>query len=119
MACSMTPAPAGSATIVSMKGNIAIGGLVAAGFDPTSRFLLTVTHSGRGVFLMPTWERVARDYELAYPEGGNAIGIGPIAGMVIPVVEFDSDHDAILISPDGRITLTLGSSYIIEIDTLP
>jgi len=57
----------------------------------------------------------ARDYDLAYPEGGNAIGIGPIAGMVIPVVQLDSDHDATLTSPDGAITLALSSSCIAEI----
>lgn len=98
-----------------MTGGTHIGGLVAAGFDPTSKFLLAITHSGRGVFAMPTWEKVARDYELAYPENGVAIGIGPIAGIIIPVVELDSDHDAVLMSPDRTIRLALSSSEIVEI----
>jgi hypothetical protein len=48
-----------------------VGGLVAMGFDATGQFLLTVSHSGRGVFAVGTWERVARDTELAYPDAGS------------------------------------------------
>ena len=33
-----------------MKTYLHIGGLVAAGFDPSGAYLLTITHSGRGVF---------------------------------------------------------------------
>jgi len=33
-----------------MKIHIAIGGLVAAGFDATGQYLLVVSHAGRGVF---------------------------------------------------------------------
>jgi hypothetical protein len=40
-----------------MKRFIGIGGLVAAGFDSSEANLLTVTHSGRGVFATATWER--------------------------------------------------------------
>jgi len=31
-----------------------VGGLVAMGFDPSGKFLLTITHSGRGVFATET-----------------------------------------------------------------
>jgi hypothetical protein len=83
-----------------------IGGLVAMGFDATGRFLLTVSHSGRGVFAVGTWERVARDPELAYPDGGKAVGIGPIHGQVIEVMERDERREQIAMeSPGGRFHL--------------
>ena len=44
-----------------------VGGLVAMGFDRSGQFLFTVTHSGRGVFSVGDWQRVARDHALAYP----------------------------------------------------
>ncbi len=97
---------------MGMTRGILMGGLVAAAFDPSGDYLLTVSHSGRGVFSTQTWERLARDYALAYPENGVAIGIGPIAGLALPVVELDSDHDAWITSPDGSVKLLLSSSYI-------
>jgi hypothetical protein len=87
-----------------------VGGLVAMGFDPSGKFLLTVTHSGRGVFATETWERVARDPTLAYPDAGKVVGIGPIDGQVIDVQERDERRDQIIMqSPDGRFRL-LGDS---------
>lgn len=56
--------------------------------------------------------KVARDYELSYPENGEAIGIGPIKGEVISVYELDSDHAITIISPDGRIDLHCESDGI-------
>lgn len=92
-----------------------IGGLVAMGFDPSGKFLLTVTHSGRGVFATETWERVARDSALAYPDAGKAVGIGPIEGQVIEVQERDERRDQIALqTPDGRFRL-LGESEGITI----
>ena len=61
-----------------------LGGLMAVGFDATGKYLLTVSHSGRGVFSTESWERVARDYELVYPEEGIALGIGPAPGDLQP-----------------------------------
>jgi hypothetical protein len=43
-----------------MPKHLFIGGLVAADFDSTGAYLLTVSHSGRGVFSTDSWERVAR-----------------------------------------------------------
>jgi hypothetical protein len=92
-----------------------VGGLVAMGFDATGKFLLTVTHSGRGVFATETWERVARDPTLAYPDAGKAVGIGPIDGQEIDVQERDERRDQIVMhSPDGRFCL-LGESEGITI----
>src|SRR5689334_19770250 len=83
-----------------------VGGLVALGFDATGKYLLTVSHAGRGVFSTETWERIARDPALAYPTDGKAVGIGPIAGQVIGVQERDERRDRIeMQSPDGRFHL--------------
>jgi hypothetical protein len=86
--------------------HLLVGGLVAMGFDATGKYLLTVTHSGRGVFTTDTWERVSRDSALAYPIDGKAVGIGPIDGQLITVEERDERCDRIEIqSPDGRCRL--------------
>jgi hypothetical protein len=96
-----------------MKTYLHIGGLVAAGFDASGYYLLAITHSGRGIFSTSTWERVARDYTLAYPENGYAVGFGPIADQAVPVTEMDFQKGAMrLTSSDGRITLDCESSGI-------
>ena len=80
------------------------------GFDPTGRFLLTVSHSGSGLFAVGTWERVARDTGVAYPDAGKAVGIGPIHGQVVQVLERHERQEQIeMHSPDGRFYL-LGES---------
>jgi hypothetical protein len=86
-----------------------VGGLVAMGFDSTDRFLLTVSHSGRGVFATETWERVAYEPELAFPEAGKAVGIGPIQGQVINVLERDETCEQILMDSPGGYFHLLGS----------
>lgn len=96
-----------------MNKNIFIGGLIAAGFDKSGSYMLTVSHSGRGVFVIDTWERVARDEELAYPENGEAIGIGPIVGEVIKVVEEYAGNSLILITPNGLQKLIYNEGVII------
>lgn len=77
-----------------------VGGLVAAGFDSSGTFLLTVSHSGRGLYAVGTWERVARDYTLTYPQQGRVFGIGPIQDQIIDVAETLNDLLR-LSSPDG------------------
>jgi hypothetical protein len=90
-----------------------IGGVVAVGFDPSGQYLLVITHSGRGVFSTRTWERVARNTELAYPEGGVGIGIGPLDGQPMAVTEMDYDAGEMrVVSPDGRFVLECESSGI-------
>ena len=62
-----------------------------------------------------TWEKVARDSKLVYPNDGKAIGIGPIDGQMINVQERDERRDQIVMqSPDGRFQL-LGESEGITI----
>ena len=88
-----------------MPKHLFIGGLVAAGFDSAGEYLLTVSHSGRGVFSTATWERVARDTAHAYPEAGVAVGIGPLDGVSVPVREIDYDTGQLRFSsPDGKFS---------------
>ena len=57
-----------------------IGGLVAAGFDPTGAYLLAVSYSGRGVFATISWS-VWLGFPFGLSRNGRAIGIGPIEGI--------------------------------------
>src|SRR6185436_7100543 len=73
----------------TMSTNLNIGGMVAGGFDDTGRYLLIVSHSGRGVFDLDTWLRVARDSVPVYPEEGVVGGIGPLEGVAVKVHGID------------------------------
>ncbi len=94
-----------------------VGGLVAVGFGVSGSYMLTITHSGRGVFSTRTWQRVARSAELAYPEAGIGIGIGPIDSQSIPVAEMDFDIGTMRVDgPGGRFILECESSGIAVVD---
>jgi hypothetical protein len=89
-----------------MPKHLFIGGLVAVGFDPIGAYLLIISHSGRGVFSTASWERIARDTQLAYPEAGFGHGIGPLDGVSVPVKEIDYDTGLLRFSsPDGSLNL--------------
>lgn len=90
-----------------------VGGCIAAGFDPTLGYLLTISHDGRGVFCTKSWKRIARDYDLAYPKDGIGIGIGPIQQQAITVTEIDYATGSLsLASPDGQIQLRYSEGAI-------
>ena len=92
---------------------IHIGGLVAVGFDKTGKYILAVSHSGRGIYELSTWQRVARDASLAYPVNRTAIGIGPIDGQVISVEQRDETRDTFrLATPDNCHSLLVESDGI-------
>ncbi|MEZ6093180.1 MAG: hypothetical protein R3C03_02930 [Pirellulaceae bacterium] len=56
---------------------------------------------------------VARDAELAYPEDGIGIGIGPIDGERIEITEMNYDTGELnLNTPDGSMTLRYESGTI-------
>jgi hypothetical protein len=98
--------------------HLLIGGLVAMGFDETGKYLLTVSHSGRGVFSTINWDRVARDATLVYPTDSKAIGIGPLESQVISVVERDERRERMeLQSLDGKYRLVGESDGITVILT--
>ena len=105
-------APAAEQICVMRVAQLHVGGLVAVGIDSSASYLLTVSHAGRGVFDTRTWERVARDLELAYPVDSQAIGIGPLAGQKLAVKEIDYDTssltdaklgDAFVVSYEGGV----------------
>jgi hypothetical protein len=90
-----------------------VGGVVAIGFDPTGRYMLVVSHSGRGVFDTRTWQRVARDSALAYPENGEADGIGPLAGQRLKVSEINYDDGTLqVVSPSGDVAVSYSEGTI-------
>lgn len=65
------------------------GGLTGVGTDAASRYLLVVSHDGRGVFDLASGERVARDRAdvpaAEFREDPFTVGgIGPLAGTMIP-----------------------------------
>jgi hypothetical protein len=92
------------------KTHLLVGGLVAMGFDPTGKFLLTVSHAGRGVFSTDTWQRVARDPTVLYPRNGSIQGIGPLAGVEVSLAERNEQREQVTLqSPDGKYEL-LGES---------
>ena len=72
------------------------------------------------MFSLGSWERVARDSGLAYPEDGHAVGIGPMEGLVVPINELNYDTGELnFVSPDGKykfeyeggtITITEGAA---------
>ena len=69
-----------------------IGGLVEIGFTESSEYLLTITHSGRGLFDCSTGEKIARDHStldaLAVWRDSTylrAKGIGPVSTEWIPL----------------------------------
>src|SRR5262245_52768651 len=89
-----------------MTKHLFIGGLVAAGFDPDGKYLLDVSHSGRGLFDTRTWECVARERELSYPACGYAGGIGPIATIAVPVREIDGETGLLhFITADAKFSV--------------
>jgi hypothetical protein len=90
-----------------------VGGVIAMGFDPTGEYLLVISHSGRGVFSTKKWERIARDTELAYPEHGRGLGIGPINGISIEITEKNYDTEELHVTtPNGLLRLDYDSGTI-------
>jgi hypothetical protein len=72
-----------------------------------------VSHSGRAVFSVENWQRVARDTALAYPADGVAIGIGPIEGEQVAVLSRDEKRERVeMRSADGRLQLVGDSDGI-------
>jgi hypothetical protein len=73
--------------------SVPVGGLTEVGLSEDERFVLVVSHDGRGVFDTHTGVRLARDREI--PESGAAwrnkperlvLGIGPLTNVWVSVV---------------------------------
>jgi hypothetical protein len=73
----------------TQRADLHTGGLTGVGTDAASRYLLVVSHDGRGVFDLASGERVARDRgnvpDTEFRENPFTVGgIGPLAGTMIP-----------------------------------
>jgi hypothetical protein len=101
----------------TMTTNLNIGGMVAAGFDDTGRYLLIVSHSGRGVFDFDTWLRVARDSDPVYPEKDVVVGIGPLEGVAVKVHEIDYNTGVLEFTSSDRSTSLHYSEGILAISS--
>lgn len=66
-----------------------VGGLIGVGFGANDRYLLVISHDGRGIIDCETLEKVGRDpdssYEWLDESSLNAEGIGPLEGEIVPV----------------------------------
>ena len=90
-----------------------VGGVVAIGLDPSGSYALVVSHSGRGVFDTHSWQRVARDPEPAYPDDGEADGIGPLAGQRLKVSEINHDDGTLyVLDPNGDFVMSYAEGTI-------
>ncbi len=79
---------------------------MAIGFSKDGKYLLTLSHSGRGLYMTQTWERIARCPQTVYPTDGKIPGIGPLDGQMIEVKERNEFNEKIeIVSPDGMIQL--------------
>ena len=104
--------------MATQSKHLLVGGLVAIGFDSSGEYLMVVSHSGRGVFAVGTWERVARDERTLYPTEGAIEGVGPLAGMKVAVDQRDQLRERVVLrSPDGRYEV-VGESDGITIKSL-
>src|SRR5467141_2444972 len=67
-----------------------VGGATSVGIDASSRYLVVVTHSGRGLFKLSDGKRVARDAEVfgQWYFGAECQGFGPLHGTKIPIFGF-------------------------------
>ncbi|WMS87387.1 hypothetical protein [Pleionea litopenaei] len=70
--------------------SVAMGSVIAIGFDSNMEYLLVVSRSGRYVYTLDTLDRVTRDYSMALPVKGCIEGVGPLSGQSIQVTEVSS-----------------------------
>ena len=70
-----------------------VGGTTCVGFSADGVHLMSVSHSGRGVFHIASGKRVARDNEDfgSWHRDVEVDGIGPLKGQVVPVFGIFSD----------------------------
>lgn len=90
-----------------------VGGVCAAGFSDDGRWLLVVTHSGRGVFDCRTLDRVARDqtedYGLFDAVTEGVAGLGPLDGHRVRVAGFQG-----AIRTQQQLPVTTGDGWVVR-----
>jgi hypothetical protein len=77
-----------------------VGGVTSVGIDPSSRYLVVVSHSGRGLFKLSDAKRIARDDQVFGPwyYGAECEGFGPLHGTKIPIFGFGHKTPLFLLS---------------------
>ena len=83
----------------TLHKRLIVGGTTSVGIDPDSRYVLVVSHSGRGLFKLSDGRRVARDNEVFGPwyYGAQSEGFGPLHGVKIPIFGFGHKTPAIIL----------------------
>lgn len=87
---------------MNTKYNLNVGGVIAMGIDQSSRYLITVSHSGRGIFELCNGKKLHRDSNITYPVNNKIEGIGLCENKIFEVVEKDykSDKPIVVVSTD-------------------
>jgi len=89
-----------------------VGGATSVGIDPSSRYLLVVSHSGRGLFKLSDGTRVARDSGVFGPWyfGAECEGFGPLNGVKIPIFGFGHKTPLVILHELDRSQI----EYVLE-----
>jgi hypothetical protein len=76
-----------------------VGGATSVGIDPSSTYLVVVSHSGRGLFKLADGSRVARESEVfgRWYFGAQCEGFGPLHGIEIPIFGFGHKTPAVIL----------------------
>jgi hypothetical protein len=76
-----------------------VGGATSVGIDSSSRYVVVVSHSGRGLFKLSDGRRIARDNEVFGPwyYGAQCEGFGPLHGIKIPIFGFGHKTPAVIL----------------------
>ncbi|HVY69546.1 MAG TPA: hypothetical protein VHH73_06430 [Verrucomicrobiae bacterium] len=64
--------------------------VTSIGIDPASKYVVVISHSGRGLFKLSDGRRVAKDTLVFGPwyYGAQCDGFGPLHGVKIPIFGF-------------------------------
>ena len=97
------------------------GGFFAIGFGENTDLALVSTHDGRGLIDCETGTRIARDYDLAYPDEDTLVleGIGALAGKMVSVAGEDGGELPKTTDDGWRLEGTLANNSEDVISLLP
>jgi hypothetical protein len=87
-----------------LQKRIIAGGVTAVGIDPSSKYLVVVSHSGRGIFRLSDGSRVARDKEIfgKWYHGAECDGFGPLHGVKVPIFGMGSETPGFVLNEMRR-----------------
>jgi hypothetical protein len=87
-----------------LKKRIPAGGVTAVGIDADSKYLVVVSHSGRGIFRLSIGSCVARDKEVfgEWYYGAECDGFGPLHGVKVPIFGMGSQTPGFILNEMRR-----------------